>query len=83
MTDATHSETKSPPEQPILVPVKDAGRIVAGWNQSATYEAVRTGRFPLPIVKVGKRSYVRTADIDALAKGDWSHTSATHVAESA
>ena len=65
-----------------LIRVVQAGKDLAGMSPGATYEAVRTGRFPLPIVKIGKRSYVRRCDYDAFVNGD-SQASPTHAAESA
>jgi hypothetical protein len=67
----------------LLVPLKIAGFKAGGWSPGATYQAARTGRFPLPIIKVGSRSYVRRADLEAFARGDLPQTSPTHVAESA
>jgi hypothetical protein len=69
--------------RPALVSIPEAGHTLVGWTRSASYEAARDGRFPVPIVKVGSRSYVRRTDLDAFIQGDASHASPTHIAESA
>lgn len=47
---------------PPLVSVTDAGRAL-GIGISTSYNLIRTGSFPVPVVKVGDRNKVRTVDL--------------------
>jgi hypothetical protein len=47
------------------VPVKAAFREI-GCGKTAGYEAIRAGKFPLPVIAVGRKFYVARADLDRL-----------------
>ncbi|MFI7587885.1 helix-turn-helix domain-containing protein [Spongisporangium articulatum] len=53
--------TQTFPDQP-LIPVLAAFSHL-GISRSTGYELLRTGEFPLPVVKVGKRTKVRRVDL--------------------
>ena len=39
-------------------------------GRTLAYEAARDGRFPVPVIKIGSRIIVRTADLRRLIYGD-------------
>lgn len=47
------------------VPIKAAFREL-GCGKTAGYEAIRTGTFPVPVIRVGSRIYVSRAELDHL-----------------
>jgi hypothetical protein len=58
-TSVTLDELK---DWPPLVSVTQAGRAL-GIGASASYDHVRIGSFPVPLVRVGSRNRVRTVDL--------------------
>jgi hypothetical protein len=56
---------KAVAELPVVVDVVTAGRVL-GMGRTATYEAVRRGDFPVPVLQVGHRYRVVTANLRGL-----------------
>lgn len=79
MNPSTQAESQG---RPGLMTIPEAGHRIAGWTKTNSYEAARTGRFPVPLVRIGGRVYVRAADIDAFISGQ-PHASTMHAAETA
>jgi hypothetical protein len=53
---------------PATTDVGTAGSAL-GYGRSASYEAVRTGRFPVKTIRVGHRIRVLTADLLRVLEG--------------
>ena len=50
----------------VRTTVPIAGEIIAGWHRDVSYDAVKRGDFPVPVVRVGHRMVVPVAPILAL-----------------
>lgn len=57
----------------LLTPLKIAAKIL-GLATQTLYNQIHKGTFPLSVVKLGKRCFVRTSDLASLVSG----TSAQH-----
>lgn len=51
--------------RPKLVPLTEGVRQL-GISRPTAYRLIASGKFPLNVIRVGSRWFVRTADIDAL-----------------
>jgi len=47
----------------VRTTVPIAGEIIAGWHRDASYDAVKRGEFPVPVIKVGRQMVVPVAPI--------------------
>lgn len=47
---------------PVTMSVPDAGRLF-GYGRAGAYAAAKDGRFPLPVISLGRRMVVATADV--------------------
>jgi excisionase family DNA binding protein len=57
---------RPPPEPPPrLVPILDTIPIL-GISKNTVYRLLHAGRFPIEPVRIGRRWFVRSVDIDAL-----------------
>jgi hypothetical protein len=50
----------------VRTTVPIAGEIIAGWHRDDSYDAVKRGEFPVPVIRVGRRMVVPVAPILAL-----------------
>jgi hypothetical protein len=50
----------------VRTDVPTAGEIIAGWHRDDSYDAVKRGEFPVPVIRVGRRMVVPVAPILAL-----------------
>lgn len=54
---------------PPTMSVPDVGALL-GYGRAGAYAAVRDGRFPLPVISLGRRMVVATADVLRLLRID-------------
>lgn len=47
----------------VRTTVPIAGEIIAGWHRDDSYDAVKRGDFPVPVIRVGRRMVVPVAPI--------------------
>ncbi len=47
----------------VRTDVPTAGEIIAGWHRDDSYDAVKRGEFPVPVIRVGRRMVVPVAPI--------------------
>jgi hypothetical protein len=47
----------------VRTTVPIAGEIIAGWHRDDSYDAVKRGEFPVPVIRVGRRMVVPVAPI--------------------
>jgi hypothetical protein len=47
----------------VRTTVPIAGEIIAGWHRDDSYDAVKRGEFPVPVMQVGRRMVVPVAPI--------------------
>jgi hypothetical protein len=47
----------------VRTTVPIAGEIIAGWHRDDSYDAVKRGEFPVPVIKVGRKMVVPVAPI--------------------
>ena len=59
---------KNPAQKKETVGIVEAGKRL-GIGRSCAYQAAASGRFPVPIIKVGGRRLVSIAALDALLGG--------------
>jgi hypothetical protein len=50
-------------KQPPALTIPEAGRLGWGFGRAHSYQLAAAGQFPAPVLRVGQRHYVRTADL--------------------
>ena len=59
-----------------VVPLRDAFRAL-GVGPTAGYRLARTGQFPVPVIRIGRRLVVPLAPLERLLAGDETQTGPT------
>ena len=78
----TVTPLQSDPQGPALQPLTHFGDEGWGWPPKTTYDKYAAGQIPIPVIRIGKKLFVRRVDAEAFLYGD-SHAGPTHAAESA
>ena len=61
----------------VRTDVPTAGEIIAGWHRDDSYDAVKRGEFPVPVIRVGRRMIVPVRPILELLRIGAPDTGAT------